>query len=304
MKDLYNRVVVTGGSGFLGKRLKLVKNDWIYLSSKDIDLTKPDEFFNFLKDSKADAVVHLAAKTGGIKHSVENQSDFHYYNSLISTNVLKQAKDSGVKRVLSCLSTCCYPDIAKAYPMKEEQFLEGEPTSTNYGYALAKRELFNQTNFYRKFYNLNYSTFTPCNLYGPDANFNEDSSHFIASLLKKIHDSRDGEEIVLYGSGKPLRQHLYIDDLAEIVPILLNNHNTEVPINVSTAENLSIKDISEIAVKKINKNIIIKFNNNLDGQMRKDVDNTKLLSLIGNYRFTTLDVGLKKTYHWYMENIK
>lgn len=301
---MYNKVLVTGGNGFLGKRLKITKPEWNYLSSKEVDLTKPNELYSYIKDHKVDAVIHLAAKTGGIKHSVENQSDFHYYNSIMGTNLLRECHKAGIGRVLSCLSTCCYPDVTDNYPMNEGQFLDGEPTNTNYGYALAKRELYKQTNFYRKFYNLNYSTFTPCNLYGPEANFNDTSSHFIASLIKKIYLAKDGENIELYGSGMPKRQHLYIDDLAKLIPELLNKHNTEIPINIAPKENLSISEISNIALKSIEKKVNIVFNNKLDGQIRKDVDNTQLLKLCGDISFTTLSDGIKKTYKWYSENVK
>jgi len=298
------KVLVTGGSGFLGKRLKLVEPKWMYLSSSELDLTKKGGLYEYLKDNNIEAVINLAAKTGGIKDNVKNQSDFYYYNSIISKNVLRECYEAKISRVLSCLSTCCYPDVSDSYPMKEEQLLDGEPTETNYGYALAKRELYRQTNFYRNFYNLNYSTFTPCNLYGPEANFDDDSSHFIASLIKKIYYAKNEENIELYGSGKPTRQHLYIDDLAKIIPKLLYYHNSEIPINVAPKENLSIKQISNIAIKKINKNLNVTFNNNLDGQIRKDVDNSKLLNLLGDISFTSLEDGIKLTYDWYVGSIK
>lgn len=298
------KVLVAGGSGFLGKRLKLVEPKWIYLSSNELDLTKKGGLYEYLKDNNIEAVINLAAKTGGIKDNVKNQSDFYYYNSIISKNILRECYEAKIPRVLSCLSTCCYPDVSDSYPMKEEQLLDGEPTETNYGYALAKRELYRQTNFYRNFYNLNYSTFTPCNLYGPEANFDDDSSHFIASLIKKIFYAKNEENIELYGSGKPTRQHLYIDDLAKIIPKLLYYHNSEIPINVAPKENLSIKEISNIAIKKINKNLNVTFNNNLDGQIRKDVDNSRLLNLLGDISFTSLEDGIKLTYDWYVGSIK
>lgn len=301
---MYNKVLVTGGSGFLGKRLKLVKPEWLYLNSNQVDLTKKGNLYEYLKDNNIDAVIHLAAKTGGIKHSVENQSDFHYYNSIMGINVLRECYEANITRVLSCLSTCCYPNLTNSYPMKETQFLDGEPTETNYGYALAKRELYEQSNFYRKFYNLNYSTFTPSNLYGPEANFDDNSSHFIASLIKKIYHSKNRENITLYGSGTPTRQHLYVDDLAKLIPELLYKHNTSLPINVAPKENFTIKEISEIAVKEIGKNISINFNNKLDGQIRKDVDNSELLKLCKDTSFTPLSKGIKLTYEWYSENVK
>jgi GDP-L-fucose synthase len=299
VKKDYKAVVVTGGTGFLGSRLKIIKPDWIYLSSKDIDLTKTKKFTEFLLDNKTEAVIHLAAKTGGILKSIKNQSDFHYYNSLISMNVLKQSYEAGVSRILSCLSTCCYPNIAQSYPMKESFFLSGVPTESNYGYALAKRELYIQTNFYRKFYNLNYSTFTPCNLYGPGSNFDDEDSHFIASLIKKLVNSMDIDKIKLLGTGSPLRQHLYIDDLAKLIPVLLVHHNTDVPVNIAPIENYSIKELSELAVRLVGKKITVEFTNSTDGQIRKDVDNNYLMLLLDCINFTSIEEGLIKTIEWY-----
>jgi len=299
VKKDYKEVVVTGGTGFLGERLKIIKPDWIYLSSKDIDLTKPKIFSEFLLDNKTEAVIHLAAKTGGIEKSIKNQSDFHFYNSLMSMNVLRQSFESGVSRVLSCLSTCCYPDISQSYPMKESFILSGVPTESNYGYALAKRELYIQTNFYRKFYNLNYSTFTPCNLYGPGSNFDNEGSHFIASLIKKLVNSKNTNNIKLLGTGSPLRQHLFIDDLAKLIPLLLLHHNTDVPVNIAPNENYSIKELAQIAVKLFGKKITIDFTNTTDGQFRKDVDNNYLILLLNNIKFTSIEEGLIKTIEWY-----
>ena len=235
----YNKVIVTGGSGFVGKRLQIHKPEWTYLSSKDLDLMSLPAIDKYLKLHKPDAIIHLAAKVGGILHNVNNQSDFYYYNSNMGANLLRSAFENNIPRVISALSTCCYPDVCDTYPMTEEQYLKDLPTYTNYGYGLSKRNLYTQTNFYREVYGLNYSTFTPCNIYGPEANFTVGESHFIASLIRKIHECKDGN-IELFGTGKPLRQHIYVDDLVKIIPILLDEHNSDVPINIAPNENLSI----------------------------------------------------------------
>jgi GDP-L-fucose synthase len=184
--------------------------------------------------------------------------------------------------------------------MKEDIFLEGEVTDSNYGYGLSKRELFRQSNFCRKFYDLNYSCFTPCNLYGPDSNFNEKKSHFIASMLKKIHLAKDGQVIEVFGNGESYRQHLYIDDLARIIPQMLIFHNSSLPLNVASEDNLQIKEIINIIQKVLKKRIEIKFTNTFLGHFRKDVSILNLKHLIPNIELTTLEEGILQTYKWFL----
>ena len=249
----YKTVLVTGGTGFVGKKLSLLKSDWTYISSKELNLLNLDACNDFFSKNKFDAVIHLAAKTGGIEESVNNQSEMYFLNSIMNNNILYACNKNKIKRVLSCLSTCCYPDVADSYPMNEDIFLSGEVTDSNYGYGLAKRELFRQSNFCRKFYNLNYSCFTPCNLYGPNSNFNDKQSHFIASILKKVHMAKDGQVIEVFGDGEAYRQHLYIDDLAKIIPEILIHHNSSLPLNVATEENVKIKEIINIVKRVLKK---------------------------------------------------
>lgn len=296
----YNTVLVTGGTGFLGKRLSLFRPEWNYISSKDLNLLDLNNCINFFSKNKFDAVIHLAAKTGGIEESVNNQAEMYFLNSIMNNNIVYACQKNKIKRLLSCLSTCCYPDIADSYPMKEDKFLDGEVTDANYGYGLAKRELFRQSNFCRKFYDLNYSCFTPCNLYGPDSNFNDKHSHFIASILKKVHLAKDGQVIEVFGNGQGYRQHLYIDDLAKLIPEILNRHNSSSPLNVSSEENFKIEEIIDIVKKILNKNVKIKYTNNFSGQFRKDVSIANLNKLIPNIKFTTLKEGIKKTYNWFL----
>jgi len=161
LMNKYEKVLVTGGHGFVGSRLQLQKPDWIYMSSSLCDLTDSKKLKSFLDSVKPDAIVHLAAHVGGIKESTENQSQFYYLNSLINLNLIHQAYRSGVKRVLSCLSTCCFPDTNQTYPMTEHDLMKGEPTETNYCYGIAKRGLHVQSKWYSKEYGVLYNAFTP-----------------------------------------------------------------------------------------------------------------------------------------------
>lgn len=299
---MFDNVLVTGGSGFLGKRLSIHKPEWIYASSKDCNLEDAKDVMSYLSDTKPDAIVHLAARVGGIKDNAENQASFYMQNTLINTNIIHCAHLLGIPRVLSSLSTCAFPDVVESYPFTEEQIFDGAPAKTNFSYGYTKRALHVQTLSYRKQYGLNYSTFCPSNIYGPSDHFDTEKSHFVPALISKLVKAKDGEFIELWGTGSPKRQQLYVDDLAEIIPILLEKHNSNIPLIVAPDENFSIKEMAEIANNKIEKNVEIRYNGNLDGQYRKDGSSSRFLELVGGYEFTSFDEGIEKTIQWYLEN--
>ena len=152
---------------------------------------------------------------------------------------------------------------------------------------------------YRKQFGRNYSTFCPSNIYGPNDNFNLESSHFIPALIRKIYEATT-DEIEMWGTGKPKRQQLYVDDLAKIIPVLVQEHNTSAPLIVAPEENFSISEMCEIAACQIGKMIKFNFNNKLDGQYRKDGSNSMLRQLLGDdFKFTKLQDGIGLTYEWY-----
>ena len=295
-------IVVTGGSGFLGTRLKEFQPEWTYLSSKECDLTDQKQTNEYFNDVKPDSIVHLAARVGGIKDNIENQAEFYYQNIMMNTNVLHAAKEAGIKRILSSLSTCAFPDHLKEYPFDESKLFSGPPASTNFSYGMTKRALQVQSMSYRKQYGLNFSTFSPSNIYGPLDHFGSTASHFIASLVHKVATAPEGTTIELWGTGKPLRQQLYVDDLCNIIPILLDKHNTAFPIIVAPFENLTIAEMAQILVKQTNKKLTLVFNGMTDGQFRKDGSNKELMDLLSGLEFTPYEVGIKKTYDWYVEN--
>ena len=295
-------VIVTGGSGFLGKRLQEQEPNWTYLSSKECDLTDLKQTIQFVGDHKPDAVIHLAARVGGIRDNALNQAEYFFQNITMNTNVVHACATIGVSRLLASLSTCAFPNVVDNYPFSEDCMFKGPPAETNFSYGITKRALHSQVVAYRKQYGLNYSTFCPSNLYGPGDNFDLDKSHFVASLIRKLSEAQDGGFIELWGTGSPLRQQLYVEDASNIILQLLENHNSSVPLIVANDENLSIKEMAEIARGVVGKEVDFLFNGKLNGQHRKDGSNKKLLDLIGPQSFTKFKDGVKKTYNWYVEN--
>ena len=298
------KVLVTGGSGFVGRRLNRIKPQWVYISSSQYDLKNIKECNEMLEEYKPDAILHLASKVGGIKENFLKQAEFYHVNTMINTNILESARLHNVKRVLSSLSTCAFPDIVKTYPFTENNLLDGPPAKTNFTYGYTKRALHVQSLSYREQYGLNYSTFCPSNIYGPEDNFDPQSSHFVPALVRKLSLAKNKDELEFWGTGNPLRQQLYVDDLVQIIPKLLISHNTNIPLIVAPNENLSISQMINIGLKKVKKNVKISFNNKLDGQYRKDGCNRKLIDLLGNINFTSFENGFSKTYEWYEENTR
>jgi len=298
----YNNVLVTGGSGFLGKRLSIKKPNWTYVSSKECNLTDSSQVRQMFGDLKPDAILHLAARVGGIKDNIENQADFYHINTMMNTNVIHEAYNLGISRVLSSLSTCAFPESLPIFPFVEEDFFHGPPTKTNFSYGMTKRMLHVSSCAYRKQYNMNYSTFCPSNIYGPGDNFGSTASHFVAALVHKVYNAKEGDIIEMWGTGLPLRQQIYVDDLVEIIPLLLEKHDTEMPIIVAPNENLTILEMARTLIEQTNKNVRTLFNGEMDGQFRKDGSNIRLINTIGPVDFTSFKDGVMKTYKWYSEN--
>mgnify|MGYP003660053642 FL=1 len=299
----HKTVLVTGGHGFVGTNLKKVEPGWIYLSSQDHDLRDPEECRQVVELHRPDAVVHLASKVGGILYNIQNSTEILHDNLLINTNILEACRISGVTRVLACLSTCAWPDHAEEYPMTEEDLLSGPPQETNLSYSYSKRLLYIQCKAYREQYGLNYSCFAPANIYGPYMDCGS-NSHFIGALIDKIENSED--TIHLMGTGSPLRQQIYVTDLANLIPRLLEHHQSDLPLVVAPDHNYSIKRLAEMAILESGKELSIAWSGDLNGQHRKDCSPAHLkilLSAHGGVHFTPFDKGIRKTIEWYREFI-
>jgi GDP-L-fucose synthase len=290
------RIVVTGGSGLVGKHLQEILPDAFYLSSKDCDLTDIKKVRWMISSYTPDVVIHLAARVGGIQDNLKYPADYFDDNILINTNIVKVCKEYDVKRFIGILSTCIYPSVVDNYPMTEEDLFIGPPPPSNFSYGYAKRCLAVQIDAYNKQFGTKYNYLIPCNLYGDYDNLhNENKMHFITALLNKIRNSQDNS-LYLLGTGKPLRQFMYAGDLAKIIKLVIENNITE-SFNVAPDFNYSIDEMAKIALDVTNKDYDIIYDRpELDGQYRKDVSNKKLLKLFPDFKFTQLKEGLKKVY--------
>jgi GDP-L-fucose synthase len=297
------KIVVTGGSGMVGRSLQKILPEATYLSSKDYDLTSREGIEYMLIKEDPETVIHLAAKVGGIIDNIKKPADYFDDNVLMNTLLVRYCYKNGVKRFIGILSTCIYPDVVDTYPLKENDLHSGPPTKTNFSYGYAKRSLAVQIDAYNQQYGTNYQYLIPCNLYGEYDKYG-DNSHFIAALIKKIHYAKIAGEkkITLFGSGKPLRQFMHSDDLAKIIKNCIDLEIYD-NMNVSIEENLSINEMAIIALKAMEaEDIEIEYDSSKpDGQFRKDVSIELLKTKFPDYQTVDLYSGIRKTYSYLLD---
>ena len=289
------KILVTGGNGLVGKHLQDILPDAVYVSSKDYDLTKDYNVREMLSSEKPDIVIHLAARVGGLLDNINHPVDYIEENILINTNVLRFCHQYNVSKVISILSTCIYPDVVDTYPMKEEILFQGPPPPDNFAYAMSKRCMATQMDSYVKQHNKQWSYLIPCNLYGEYDKYEEHHSHFVSALIKKIHEAKDSVEI--WGTGKPLRQFMYAGDLARVIKYMIDNNIVD-NFNVAPDYVHSIEEITKIGMESCGKGDlnIVYDNTKPDGQYRKDVDSSKLISVMKDFKFTSLEEGIRRVY--------
>ena len=255
-------------------------HELVLVGRQDYKLDQIEPAKWMMQDIKPDAIIHLAAQVGGLKANMDYAGDFYRNNIRINTNVLDAAKIFEVGKVISLLSTCVYPDAA-TYPLIENQIHDGDPHSSNYAYAYAKRMLDVQSRAYRKQYGCNFITAIPNNLFGENDNFHLENSHVIPAMIRKIYEAKlNNKDVILWGDGSPLREFTYSQDLAEILLFLLEHYDEPPPINIGNTHEVSIKEVAQTIVEILNfEGEIIWDTTKPKGQFRKPSDNSKLLEL-------------------------
>jgi GDP-L-fucose synthase len=291
--------LVTGGTGLVGSAIKADTK----LDSFDGDLRDWQTTIALFKELSPDKVIHCAGKVGGLGGNMNHKGEFFYDNIMINTNVLEACRLVGVKKVVSFLSTCVFPDKVE-YPITEKKMHNGEPHNSNYPYAYAKRMLEVQSRAYSEQYGTNYVCVIPTNIYGPNDNFNLDNGHVLPALLHKCYLAKqNGTDLKVWGSGKPLREFIYSEDVARLTEWALDNYEEQEPIIFSTSEEISIKNVVDIIVDKFNfKGNVVWESNKPDGQYRKPSDNSKLRSYLPDFKFTPVEEGIEKTVEWLINN--
>ena len=295
-----NKILVTGGNGLVGS--EFVGDHYFKPSSKIYDLRRTEDT-NRLMLKGFDSVIHCAAKVGGVGGNMNFKGDFFYDNIMMNTNVIEGARMSGVKNLVAFLSTCVFPDNVE-YPLTESKIHLGPPHTSNDAYAYAKRMTDIQIRAYREQYGLNYKSVIPCNIYGPNDNYDIVNGHVLPSLIHKCYLARENKTpLSIWGSGKPLREFIFSRDVAKLTEWVLGNYNENEPIILSTSEENSIREVVDIIVELMNfKGEVIFDSSKPDGQFRKPSDNTKIKTYLPNFEFTPLYEGLKETIEFFENN--
>lgn len=291
--------LVTGGTGLVGSAIQAE----IKLGSKDVDLKIQKDVDQLFSKHLPDNVIHCAARVGGLGDNMNHKGEFYHDNIMMNTNVLEACRKYNVKKVVSFLSTCIFPDNV-TYPLQEHKIHLGEPHNSNFAYAYAKRMLDVQSRAYSEQYGTNYVCVIPTNIYGPNDNFSIENGHVLPSLLHKCYlAKKNNTDLLVWGSGTPLREFIYSEDVAKLTEWILNNYNESTPIILSTSNEISIKDLVDIIVKKFNfTGNVIWQSDKPDGQHRKPSDNSKLLSYLPDFKFTPIEEGIEKTVDWLIKN--
>ena len=292
------KLLVTGGNGLVGSSITSGVKIGKEYDLRNIEHT--DKMFEYYKPTH---VIHCAGKVGGLSANMNYKGEFFYDNIMINTNIIESARKHNVKKLVSFLSTCVFPDNIE-YPITEKKIHLGAPHFSNYPYAYAKRMADIQIRAYREQYGLEYVSVIPTNIYGPNDNFSLDTGHVIPMLLHKMYNAqRDNTDFVVWGSGTPLREFIYSKDIAKLSEWALDNYNESEPIIFSNSNEISIKDLVDLLVNEFNfKGKVIFDKTKPDGQFRKPSDNSKLKSYLPNFEFTPIEQGLKKTINWFIEN--
>jgi GDP-L-fucose synthase len=307
MTDLTcKRIVVTGGSGFLGRHVVAALTsrgcDSVLVPRKAVyDLTREADVARMYADMRPDIVVHLAAVVGGIGANREAPGRFFYDNVMMGAMVLEQARTSGVEKFVGIGTICAYPKHAQV-PFLEQDLWNGYPEETNAPYGIAKKMLLVQGQAYRAQYEFNAIHLLPVNLYGPHDNFDPASSHVIPALIRKCFDAVDAgaDEIVCWGTGNATREFLYVEDCAEAIALATERYDEGGPVNIGAGFEISIRDLAEAIAELTGFHGRLTFDpTKPDGQPRRSLDVRRAREAFGFSARTDFREGLVKTIEWY-----
>jgi len=308
MIDKNSKIYISGHKGMVGSAmLRLLESrgykNLIFKTSKELDLRIQKEVDEFIEKESPEYIFHFAAKVGGIKANINYPAEFLYDNIMITANVINAAYKYKVKKLLYLGSSCIYPRKC-LQPMKEEYLLTGKLEPTNEGYALAKIVGLKLCEYYNKQYNTNFICLIPPNLYGPNDNFNLDTSHVVAALIRKFYEAKINrlDCVEVWGTGRARREFLYVEDLAEACLCFMNNYeakNLPTFLNIGYGEDISIEELAEIIKEEVGYNGKIYWNSSCPDGMPQKLLDSSISKKLGWKPKTPLKEGLKKTIKWY-----
>jgi GDP-L-fucose synthase len=299
------RVLLTGGAGFLGRQVKEVLQsegvrDIFIPRSKDYDLVEQEAVRRLFSNLAFDVVIHLAARVGGIGANQAHPGSYFYDNHAMGIHLMEEARKAAVEKVVLIGTICAYPKYAPV-PFKEEDLWNGYPEETNAPYGLAKKMLLVQSQAYRKEYGLNSIYLLPVNLYGPEDNFDLESSHVIPALIRKFTEAveRGNDTVTLWGDGSPSREFLYVNDAARAIVLATKSYDSDEPVNIGSGEEITIKTLADMIKRLIGFEGSITWDTSKpNGQPRRCLD-TSRASAFGFRSEVGLEAGLRKTIDWY-----
>lgn len=290
--------LITGGTGLIGSAFK----SGVKIGSS-MDLRNYHSAHYAIGSYDPKVVVHTAARVGGLGANMKYPADFYNDNIKMNSNVIQACHELGVEKLVCFLSTCVFPDDVE-YPLTEDKIELGPPHHSNFAYAYAKRMADVQIRAYNKQYGTKYFSVIPCNVYGPNDNFNLEQGHVIPMLIHKCWIAKESNKpFEVWGSGKPLREFIYSEDVANIIDLLIEKYDDVTPVIISNPVEYSIKQVVELICEYMEFTGEVKWlDDKPDGQFRKPSSNQKLINIIGEYNFTTLEKGLQNTINWFKLN--
>lgn len=305
-----SKIYVAGHRGLVGSAIvrnleSKGFNNIVCRTHKELDLTNQEDVRRFFREEKIEYVFLAAAKVGGINANNTYPADFIYENLMIQNNVIKAAHDFGVTKLLFLGSTCIYPKMAPQ-PIKEEYLLTGSLEETNEAYAIAKISGLEMCKFFKRQYGDNFISCMPTNLYGPNDNYDLKNSHVLPALIRKFHEAKvnKSDVVEVWGTGTPLREFLYVDDMADACVFLMENYDGEQHVNIGTGEEVSIRQLAETIKEVVGFEGKLVFNTEMpDGTPRKLTTVEKLHELGWKHK-VSLNDGIKMAYGYFLDNYK
>jgi len=296
-----HKTLVTGSGGLLGHAVREICPEAFFVTSRDCDLMDPHKTLRLFRKAKPDRVIHLAAQVGGVKKNAAQNADLLTSNVMINTNVLNAARECGVSRLLSVISSCAYRVYADR-PSCEEDLHEGLPFAGNLGYGFSKRLLDIQTRLLYEQYQCRFSTITPVTIYGPNDNWDLEDGHVVASLIHKCHLAKArNKPLEVWGSGRAVRQFVFSHDAARVLARLLDMPSGPQTVIVAPDSGVAIRELAEAVAKAMDFAGPIVFDGSKpEGQLIRVLRSKRFSELFPDFKFTPLDEGLRKTARWFL----